>query len=269
MAEEHPFAPRPHPPGRRLHDRYALVTGAGRGFGKHIALGLAREGAHVAVHYNTSAAGAERTAAEIRALGREALAVQADLTRWDEIKRLAEQVFGAFGRLDVLVNNTGAVAHEQLSWRELSEPLIDRVLAVDVKGTLLTTHEVGSRMLEQQEGVIVNVCSNVVVTGSPRAPQYAASKYGVIGVTKSYAHAFAPYVRVNALGPGFIETERTVTRADWTPERKAELLARTPLRRIPPPEHLVPTVLFLASDDSNHMTGNFVLCDGGFSMVGA
>jgi len=157
-----------------------------------------------------------------------------------------------------------------MSWRDVSEELIDRVLAVDVKGTLLVTHEVGSRMLEQESGgTIVNVCSNVVVTGSPRAPQYAASKYGVLGLTKSYAHAFAPHVRVNALGAGFMETESTVEREDWRSGRREAVLAQTPLGRIPKPEELVGAIIFLASDGSANMTGNFVLCDGGFGMVGA
>jgi len=254
---------------QRLADRWALVTGAGRGFGRAIALGLAREGANVVVHYNTSREGAEAVAEETRGLGREAFTAQADLTSWAEIRRLAEEVFEQVPRLDILVNNAGDVAPEQMSWREVTEELIDRVLAVDVKGTMLVTHELGTRMLEQGGGTIVNVCSNVVVTGSPRAPQYAASKYGVLGLTKSYTAAFAPTVRVNALGPGFIETESTVTREDWRSGRREEILARTPLGRIPGPEDLVGAVVFLASDDSSHMTGNFVLCDGGFSMVGA
>ena len=254
----------------RLDGLNALVTGAGRGFGRAIAPGLAREGANVAVHYATSRDGALEAVSEIRDLGRDAFAVQADLRSWDDIRRLAEEVFERFGRLDVLVNNVGDVAPEQMSWRDVSEELIDRVLAVDVKGTLLVTHEVGSRMLEQEGGgAIVNVCSNVVVTGSPRAPQYAASKYGVLGLTKSYAHDFAPRVRVNALGPGFMEIESTVNREDWRSGRRETILAQTPLGRIPKPEELVGVVVFLASDDSAHMTGNLVLCDGGFSMVGA
>jgi 3-oxoacyl-[acyl-carrier protein] reductase len=253
----------------RLADRWALVTGAGRGFGRAIALGLAREGANVAVHFNTSRVAAVAVAEEIRALGRESFTAKADLTSRDDIRRLTEEVFGRVPRLDVLVNNVGDVAPEQMSWRDVTEESIDRVLAVDVKGTMLVTHEVGSRMLEQGGGAIVNVCSSVVVTGSPRAPQYAASKYGVLGLTKSYAGAFAPSVRVNALGPGFIETESTLAREDWRSGRREEILARTPLGRIPGPDELVGVVVFLASDDSAHMTGNFVVCDGGFSMVGA
>jgi 3-oxoacyl-[acyl-carrier protein] reductase len=252
----------------RLEGRQALVTGAGRGFGSAIALALAREGADVACHYNRSAQGAGAVAEEIRSLGRAAFTVQADLTSWPEVRRLTDEAFER-AEIDLLVNNVGDVAAEQMSWREITEPLIDRVLAVDVKGTLLVTHEIGGRMLERGRGSIVNVCSNVVVTGSPRAPQYAASKYGVLGLTKSYAAAFAPHVRVNALGPGFIETESTVTREDWRGGRREWVLEHTPLAHIPKPEELTGVVVFLASDDAAHMTGNFVLCDGGFSMIGA
>jgi len=255
--------------GERLAGRRALVTGAGRGFGRAIALGLAGEGADVVVHYNRSRAGAEQTGAEIDGLGRRTLVLQADLTRWAEIERMTMAAFDQFGAIDLLVNNVGDVAPEQQSWREIEESTIDRVLAVDIKGTMLTTHEVGRRMLEQGSGTIVNVCSNVVVTGSARAPQYAASKYGVIGLTKSYAAALAPTVRVNALGPGYIETETTLGRSDWRSGRREWVLERTPLRHIPTPDELVGAVVFLGCADSAHMTGNFMLCDGGFSMVGA
>jgi 3-oxoacyl-[acyl-carrier protein] reductase len=246
----------------RLEGRRALVTGAGRGLGRALALGLAREGADVIVHYNRSREGAERVAGEIEQLGRRASTVQADITQLEQVEAMAERC----GAIDVLVNNVGDAAPEQLSWRELDEGLIDRVLLTDVKGTMLVIHEVGRRMAA---GAIVSVCSNVVVTGSPRAPQYAASKYGVIGLTKSYAAAFAPNVRVNALGPGFIETETTLAREDWRSGRREEVLASTPLRRIPAPEDIVAPIVFLACDDSAHLTGAFLVYDGGFSMLGA
>jgi 3-oxoacyl-[acyl-carrier protein] reductase len=250
----------------RLSGRTALVTGAGRGLGKALALGLAREGSDVVVHFNRSREGAEQVAMEIAALGRRAETVQADITRLEAVEAMVERL----GRIDVLVNNVGDAAPEQQSWRDLDEALIDRVLLTDVKGTMLVTQLVGSRMLERGGGgAIVNVCSNVVVTGSPRAPQYAASKYGVIGLTKSYAAAFAPAVRVNALGPGFIETETTIEREDWRSGRRDDVLARTPLRRIAQPEDIIAPVVFLASEDSAHLTGAFLVYDGGFSMLGA
>lgn len=253
----------------RLEGRLALVTGAGRGLGSAIALGLAREGAHVAVHYRRSREGAEAVARAIRELGRDSFTVQGDIARWDDVRRVVEEVFRRFGRLDVLVNNAGDMAADQMSWRDLREDVLDRILLVDVKGTQLMIHEAGARMLEQGSGSIVNIGSRVVVTGSPRAPQYAAAKYAILGLTKSYARAFAPAVRVNAVGPGFIETEATLQREDWRSGRREEILSQTPLRRIAKPEDVVPAVVFLASDDARHITGAFLLCDGGMSMVGA
>ena len=253
----------------RLEGRHALVTGAGRGLGSAVAVGLAREGADVVVHYNRSRQGAEQVTAEIEAIGRRAAIVQADITKLEQVEAMAGAAFEHLGRIDLLVNNVGDAAPEQRSWRDLDERLIDRVLMTDVKGTLLVTHEIGSRMLEHGSGAIVNVCSNVVVTGSPRAPQYAASKYGVIGLTKSYAAAFAPSVRVNAIGPGFIATETTLGREDWRTGRREEIIARTPLRRIPAPEEIVAPIVFLACEESAHLTGAFLVYDGGFSMLGA
>lgn len=256
-------------PGRRFEGLNCMVTGAGRGFGQLIALAFAREGGNVVVHYNTSEQSARETAKQIEELGVKAYVVKADVTKWNEVKQAVEKVWREFGPIDVLVNNVGDTAPGQMSWREITEERIDHVLAVDIKGTLFMTHEVGSRMLERKRGSIVNICSNVISTGSPRAPQYAASKYGVLGLTKSYAHAFAPWVRVNAAAPGYMETEALLKRPDWTPERRKWVVEHTPLRRIGKPEDIVPVVLFLASDDAIHMTGNVVICDGGFSMPGA
>jgi 3-oxoacyl-[acyl-carrier protein] reductase len=254
----------------RLEGRYALVTGSGKGLGVAIAEGLAHEGAHVAVHYRSSAAGAEETAERIRGLGREAITVQADIASAEDVARMAQEVVDAFGRIDVLVNNVGDMAARQMSWRELTPESVDHTLTLDIKGTLLMTHEFGRRMLDdQQSGSIVNIGSRVVVEGSPRAPQYAAAKYAILGISKSYAHALAPHVRVNTLGPGFVETQALLEREDWKTGRREQVLARTPLNRIPRPEDIVPPVIFLASDDARHITGAFLLCDGGHSMVGA
>ncbi|OPC84668.1 3-oxoacyl-ACP reductase [Embleya scabrispora] len=254
---------------QRFDGKTVLVTGAGTGFGAEIAVRAAREGADVAVHYRSSRAGAERTAARIEEAGRKAFLVAADIAEWDHIKRMADEVWDHFGHVDAVVNNVGDVAREQMSWRDITEESIDHVLAVDVKGTMLCTHEFGARLLAQGGGAIVNIGSTVVVRGSARAPQYAAAKYGVIGLTKSYAHAFAPTVRVNVFAPGFIETEATLGRRDWQSGRGETLRANTPLGRIPGPAELAGAALFLATEDAAHVTGGFLIADGGYNMVGA
>jgi 3-oxoacyl-[acyl-carrier protein] reductase len=253
----------------RFEGKWVMVTGAGTGFGSTLAQRAAAEGANVLVHYNNSRAGAEKTAEAVRALGREARIYQADIKRWDDIKRMISAAWADTGGIDVLMNNVGDIATDQIDWREIDEAVIDRVLAVDIKGTMLMIHEMGTRMLERGSGCIVNIASTVVVRGSPRAPQYAAGKYGIIGLTKSYANAFAPTVRVNAFGPGFMETEAILTRHDWNNGRKERVLSATPLGRVPQPEELAAAALFLATDDAAHMTGNFIMCDGGYSMIGA
>jgi NAD(P)-dependent dehydrogenase (short-subunit alcohol dehydrogenase family) len=262
-------APFPQAVFPRFDGRWVMVTGAGTGFGATLALRAAAEGANVVVHYNASDAGARRTAAAVEDLGRRSAVVQADIKSWAAIKRMTEQVWELTGGLDVLVNNVGDIATDQMSWRDIDEAVIDRVLAVDIKGTMLMIHENGLRMMDRGRGAIVNIGSTVVVRGSPRAPQYAAGKYGVLGLTKSYAAAFAPAVRVNAFGPGFMETESTLLREDWNNGRRERVLSQTPMRRVPPPEELAAAALWLATDDASHMTGNFVMCDGGYSMIGA
>ncbi|MCI3278119.1 SDR family NAD(P)-dependent oxidoreductase [Streptomyces cylindrosporus] len=257
------------PVPERFAGKTVLVTGAGTGYGAEIAVRAAQEGADVAVHYRSSRKGAEATAERITALGRESVLVQGDISVHQDVIRMAEEVFGHFGALDVLVNNVGDVAGDQMSWRDLTEESIDHVLAVDVKGTMLCVHEFGSRMLDQGHGAIVNIGSTVIVRGSARAPQYAAAKYGILGITKSYAQAFAPVVRVNTFAPGFIETETLLNRADWKSGRREDMISKTPMGRIPGPSEVAGTALFLATDDAAHMTGVYLNADGGFNMIGA
>jgi 3-oxoacyl-[acyl-carrier protein] reductase len=255
---------------RRFAGRSVVVTGAGTGFGAEIAVRAAQEGARVVgVHYRSSKAGAERTAERVRAEGADAVLLQADIAAWAEVAGLADEAFTRLSGVDVLVNNVGDVAREQMSWRDITEESVDHVLAVDIKGTMACVHEFGWRMLDQGHGSIVNIGSTVIVRGSARAPQYAAAKYGLLGLTKSYAHAFAPTVRVNVFAPGFIETEATLGRADWQSGRGDQLRKLTPMGRIPGPAEMAGTALFLATDDAAHMTGSYMVADGGYNMVGA
>ena len=179
-----PLAPVPLP--RRFEGRSVVVTGAGTGFGAEIAVRAAQEGARaVGVHYRNSIDGAKKTAERVAAEGSTPVLLQADIVDWEQIKAMADAAFEQLDGVDVLVNNVGDVAREQMSWRDITEDSIDHVLTVDIKGTMLCVHEFGSRMLEQGHGAIVNIGSTVIVRGSARAPQYAAAKYGLLGVTSS------------------------------------------------------------------------------------
>ena len=262
--------PRPVPIPHRFEGRTVVVTGAGTGFGAAIALRAAQEGAKaVGIHYRSSRQGAEETARRVEEAGAATTFFQADIAEWESVKAFAQQAFDDLGEVDAVINNVGDVAREQMSWRDLTEESVDHVLAVDIKGTMACTHEFGSRMLDQGWGSIVNIGSTVIVRGSARAPQYAAAKYGILGLTKSYAHAFAPTVRVNVFAPGFIETEATLGRKDWQEGRGDQLRSMTPMKRIPGPDELAGTAPFLATDDASHMTGGYLVADGGYNMVGA
>lgn len=255
---------------RRFEGQNFMVTGAGTGFGAELSVRAAQEGAaKVLVHYRSSAAGAERTAERVREAGAEAELIQGDITKWDDIKRMATYAFAEFGGLNVLINNVGDMASGQASWTEVTEEAIDQVLAVDIKGTMLMIHEFGQRMNERDGGAIVNVGSTVIVRGSPRAPQYAAGKYGLLGVTKSYAKALAPKVRINTFAPGFMETEAVLARPEWKTGRREMILSGTPAGKIPKPEDMTGAALFLASEDAHHITGSYMIADGGYSMLGA
>ncbi len=253
----------------RFAGKTVLVTGAGTGFGAEIAVRAAREGARVAVHYNSSRAGAEATLERVREVGSDGFTVQANIAHWDQVAAMADRVWEVFGGLDVLVNNVGDMSSEQQSWRDLTQQALDDVIDVDLKGTLLMVHVFGGRMHEDGHGAIVNVGSTVVVNGSPRAPQYAAAKYGILGVTKSYARALAPAVRVNTFAPGFMETERLKSREDWKNGRREQVLAQTPMGVIASPADVAGTCLWLATDEAAHLTGGYIVANGGNTMVGA
>jgi 3-oxoacyl-[acyl-carrier protein] reductase len=255
---------------RRFEGKTFMVTGAGTGFGAALANRAAQEGAaKVIVHYRSSSGGAERTAEQVRAAGADAEVVQGDITSWADIQRMAAWAFDEHGGIDVLLNNVGEMASGQASWTEVTEEAIDHVLAVDIKGTMLMVHEFGQRMVERGGGSIVNVGSTVIVRGSPRAPQYAAGKYGLLGITKSYAKALAPSVRVNTFAPGFMETEALLARPEWKAGRREVVLSGTPAGKIPKPEDMTGAALFLASEDAHHITGSYMIADGGYSMLGA
>jgi len=244
-----------------LKDKVALVTGGAQGIGKAVALLLAQHGADIAVS-DVNLQRAEETAGEIRALGRKSMAVKANVADSEEVEQMVQTLLAGFGRIDILVNNAG-IAKDKLILRMTDEDW-DAVLNVNLKGTFLCTRAVIRHMSKQRSGKIVNIASVVGEMGNAGQANYAASKAGVIGFTKTIAREFAQRgINVNAIAPGYIETPMT----DAIPEKaKEELKRMIPMERLGRPEDVARGVLFLVSEASGYITGQVLNVNGGIYM---
>ncbi|MEQ2526451.1 3-oxoacyl-[acyl-carrier-protein] reductase [Robertmurraya yapensis] len=246
----------------KLEGKSALVTGASRGIGREIALELARQGANVAVNYAGSEKLANEVVAEIKALGREAFAIQANVADGGSVTDMVNKVIEQFGSLDILVNNAG-ITRDTLLMR-MKEDDWDAVIDTNLKGVFLCTKAVTRQMMKQRSGRIINISSIVGVSGNAGQANYVAAKAGVIGLTKTTAKEFASRgITVNAVAPGFISTDMT---DKLTEEIKGEMLKQIPLARLGDPEDIAKVVAFLASEDSRYMTGQTLHVDGGMVM---
>jgi len=247
---------------RKLEGKVAVVTGASRGIGRAIALKLAEEGAKVVVNYSGSQAKAEEVVAMIQENGGEAIAVQASVSQTEEVTALMDAAVKTYGSLDILVNNAG-ITRDNLIMR-MKEDEWDDVLNTNLKGVFLCTKAVTRQMMKQRAGRIINISSIVGVAGNAGQANYVAAKAGVIGLTKTTAKELASRnILVNAIAPGFIETEMT----DQLPEDiKQGMLTQIPLAKLGQPEDIAKAVAYLASDDANYMTGQTLHIDGGMVM---
>ncbi|MFJ7730470.1 3-oxoacyl-[acyl-carrier-protein] reductase [Lysinibacillus sp. NPDC097231] len=247
---------------RKLEGKVAVVTGASRGIGRAIALKLADAGAKVVVNYSGSQTKAEEVVAIIQENGGEAIAVQASVSKTEEVSALMDAAVKTFGSLDILVNNAG-ITRDNLLMR-MKEDEWDDVLDTNLKGVFLCTKAVTRQMMKQRAGRIINISSIVGVAGNAGQANYVAAKAGVIGLTKTTAKELASRnILVNAIAPGFIETEMT----DQLPEDiKQGMLTQIPLAKLGQPEDIAKAVVFLASDDANYMTGQTLHIDGGMVM---
>ncbi|NWF92062.1 MAG: 3-oxoacyl-[acyl-carrier-protein] reductase [Syntrophaceae bacterium] len=245
----------------KLEAKVAWVTGAAQGIGRTVALLLAQNGADIAVS-DINLEKAEETAKEIEAMGRRAMAIKTDVADARDVERTVETILRRFGQIDILVNNAG-IARDRLILR-MTEEDWDAVIDVNLKGTFNCTKAVIRYMSKQRSGKIVNIASVVGEMGNIGQANYAASKAGVIGLTKTVAREFAQRgINVNAIAPGYIETAMT----DALPEKvKEELKRMIPMERLGKPEDVAQAVLFLVSEASSYITGQVLNVNGGIYM---
>ncbi|MBQ9123637.1 MAG: 3-oxoacyl-[Lachnospiraceae bacterium] len=245
-----------------LEGKVALVTGASRGIGREIALTLAGYGAKVVVNYNGSKEKAQEVVEKIQAMGGEAIAIQASVDREEACTKMVEQVLSQYGKVDILVNNAG-ITKDNLMMK-ITESDWDAVIDTNLKGSFLMIKQLYRSFLKQRSGRIINLTSVTGLLGNAGQTNYAASKAGVIGLTKSVARELASRgVTVNAVAPGFIDTDMTQAMTDAA---KEATVAQIPLKRIGNTKDVAETVAFLASDKAAYITGQVISVDGGMYM---
>ncbi|MEZ4554514.1 MAG: SDR family NAD(P)-dependent oxidoreductase [Dehalococcoidia bacterium] len=250
----------------RLTDRLAIVTGAGQGIGRGIALTLAEAGANIVVA-DRNGETATSTAADIRSLGREALPYEVDLRRGEDVAGMVDAATREFGRLDILVNNAGGGF--DLPTLDISERGWDAVLRVNLNTTFNASRECVRYMKDHGGGAIASIASVAATHPSPRRAVYGATKAGIISLTQSWSVEWAPYgIRVNAVAPGAILSGPGVADLFGTPEQQAAAAARVPLGRMGTPEDIGAATLFLVSDAASWITGQTLFVDGGPSLAG-
>lgn len=242
--------------------KVALVTGAGKGIGKEIALELARGGAKSVINYASSAAGAESVAEEIRAMGSEAMTYKCDVSDADAVQKMITDVMEQYGRIDILVNNAG-ITKDGLMLK-MTEADFMAVLDINLKGAFNCMKAVTKPMMKQRYGRIINITSIVGIIGNAGQVNYAASKAGLIGMTKSAARELASRnITVNAVAPGFIETDMTDVLPDSV---KEQLLAQIPMKKLGQTGDIANAVCFLADEKASYITGQVLQVNGGMAM---
>ncbi|MBI6071948.1 3-oxoacyl-[acyl-carrier-protein] reductase [Clostridium perfringens] len=245
-----------------LKDKVAIVTGGTRGIGRAIALKLADQGANIVINYRNSDKEAEELKAILEEKGVKVLTVKCDISNFEDSKNLMDKCKEVFGKIDILVNNAG-ITKDTLIMR-MKEEDFDNVIDVNLKGTFNCAKHASAIMLKQRFGKIINMTSVVGIAGNAGQVNYAASKAGVIGLTKSLAKELGSRgITVNAVAPGFINTDMTSSLSEKV---KEEASKNIPLKRLGDPEDVANLVGFLASDAANYITGQVINVDGGMVM---
>ena len=245
-----------------MKDRVAIITGGSRGIGRAIAVAFAKEGAKVVINYSGNEEAAHKTEELCRAEGAETLVVKGDVSCAEDCSRIVKETADAFGRVDILVNNAGIIRDSLLMRMEDED--FDSVIATNLRGPYLMMKAVSRIMMKQRYGRIVNMSSVSGVMGNAGQVNYSASKGGVISMTKSFAREIAAKgVTVNAIAPGFIETDMTASMGEGVLD---EMKKAIPVRKIGKPENVAAAVRFLAKEEAGYITGQVLCVDGGMCM---
>lgn len=242
-----------------LEGKVALVTGPGKGLGKTMAFALAQAGADIV---GIGRGSMETISKEVQALGRRMHCIEFDLLNTDDIPKVAQEAINAFGSVDILLNNAGITPIEVAE--DYKESDFDRAMNLNVKALFILTQEIGKHMISKRAGKIINICSIQSIIGGNNVSAYVASKHAVAGITKSFGNEWGKYnINVNGIAPGFMVTDNTKELRE-SKDLTEMIDRRIPMQRWGEPEDLMGTVVFLASNASNYITGQLVVVDGGY-----
>lgn len=243
----------------RFQRKTILITGASKGIGRATALAFAEEGGNIVINYNSSQREADELVKEIESMGSQALAVRCDISQEDEVRKMVENAAAHFGKIDILVNNAGIVKDISVFKRSVED--WRRTLDVNLIGQFLCIKYVSQNMLENDGGRIINIAStSAIYSFSPDIIDYDASKAGVIALTKNFAKALAPNILVNAIAPGWVNTDINKDLPnDFIEKEKNQIY----LKRFAKPEEIAKIILFLGEKESNYITGSVIIADGG------
>ena len=249
----------------RLEGKAAIVTGGGRGIGRAICLAYGKEGADVVVNYASKDQPAQEVVEMVQKMGRKAVAVKGNVAVKADVERIIQTAMDNFGKIDILVNNAGATRPSMLY--KMSEEQWNEVLDIHLKGPFLCIQAASKYMMEQKSGKIINVTSAAGLAGTKGQINYSSAKGGIIALTKSAARELGGYgITVNVISPGYVSTEMT-EKIRTDPKLKEIYVGRILLGRFAEPEEVAPTFVFLASDESNYITGQLLCVDGGLGMT--
>lgn len=243
----------------KFKNKVVLVTGASSGIGKATAILFAKEGAKVVVNYFSSEARAKKVVDEIKGIGSQAIAIKCDVSQENEVEAMTNKAIEVFGKIDILVNNAGIVYDTPIFKRKSEQ--WKRTMDVNLFGTFICSKYISAQMLKNNSGKIINISStSAIYNFYPEIIDYDASKAGVLALTKDFAKALAPHIQVNAIAPGWVDTEINKNLSKSFVKKEAKQIY---LKRFARPEEIAKVILFLASDDSSFITGSVLTVDGG------